>query len=336
MLQRILVPLDGSDRAERAMHVAARLARGSGSGCRILELRVVGLPPFRLAPYGEPAQIALAVIGVARDEANDYVKRLALRPEFKDVQIKTRVIEGHVSDEILDVARDEQCDMIVICTHGYSGLNRWRLGRVAAHVARHASAPVLVVPAHDDPGANRIADDHARLLITLDGSELAEAAIAPGLDVVRALAMPEHVTVHLLEVIDFFAAMMAETPHQDASSPSPAIGAEEQALRAARDYLETVAQRIHKEYPGVAVTTTAMLASDIADTIITVAEEGAGHDFIAMGTHGRGGLQRWALGSIAERVLHATHLPLILARSADAVTHDRQVAEAKADNALDR
>lgn len=333
MLQRILVPLDGSDRAERAMNVAVRLARGSGRG--ILALRVVGLPPFRLAPYGEPAQIMLAAIGVARDEADDYLKRLALRPEFKDIEIETRVIEGHASEEILDVARDETCDMIVICTHGYSGLNRWRLGRVATHVARHAPVPVLIVPAHDEPGANWGAGDAVRLLITLDGSELAEAAIAPGLDVVRALAAPEHVTVHLLEVVDFFSAMMAETPRQDASSPSPAIGVEEQALRAARDYLETVAQRVREEHTGVTVTPIAMLASDIADTIITVAEAGSGYDFIAMATHGRGGLQRWALGSITERVLHTTRLPLILARSADDIAHDRQVAEARADAELD-
>ena len=334
MLKRILVPLDGSDRAERAMSVAARLARGSGSS--ILALRVVGLPPFRLAPYGEPAQIALAVIGVARDEANAYVKHLALRPEFKDIPIETRVTEGHSSEEILDIARDEQCDMIVICTHGYSGLNRWRLGRVASHVARHAPVPVFVVPAHDERGSNRVAGEHARLLITLDGSDLAEAAIAPGLDIVRALAAPEHITVHLLEVVDFFVAMMADTTHQDASSPPPAIGAEEQALRAARDYLETVAQRIHKEYPDVAVSTTAMLASDVADTIITVAEEGSSYDFIAMATHGRGGLQRWALGSIAERVLHETHLPLIIARSSDAIAHDLQAAEAEAEAELHR
>jgi nucleotide-binding universal stress UspA family protein len=77
-----------------------------------------------------------------------------------------------------------------------------------------------------------------------------------------------------------------------------------------------------------------MLASDVADTIITVAEEGSSYDFIAMATHGRGGLQRWALGSIAERVLHETHLPLIIARSSDAIAHDLQAAEAEAEAEL--
>jgi nucleotide-binding universal stress UspA family protein len=315
MLKRILVPLDGSARAERAMNVAARLARGSG--CSVLALRVVGLPLFRLARYGEPAQIALAVIDVAREEADEYVRKLALRPEFEDFKIETRVVEGHVSEEILDIAHAEQCDMIVICTHGYSGLNRWRLGRVAAHVARHAPAPVLIVPTHYESGSNRLAGDHVRLLITLDGSAQAEAAIAPGLDIVRALAAPEHITVHLLEVVDFFATVMADTTHQDASSS--VVGAEEQALQAARAYLETVAQRIHEEHPGVNVITTAVLASDVADAIINMAEDSLGYDFIAMATHGRGGLQRWALGSITERVLHTTHLPLIIARSPDAV-----------------
>lgn len=333
MLQRILVPLDGSDRAERAMNVAARLARGSG--CSVLALRVVGLPPFRLARYGEPAQIALAVIAVAREEADTYVKHLALRPEFKDIAVETRVIEGHVSEDILDVARDEQCDMIVLCTHGYSGLNRWRLGRVATQVARHAPVPVLIVPTHDEAAPSRGASDPVRLLITLDGSEVAEAAIAPGLDVVRALAAPEHITVHLLEVVDFLATMMADTTREDTPTSS-AIGAEEQALQAARDYLETVAQRIQEEHPGVTITTTALLSSDVADTIINVAKEGLRHDFVAMATHGRGGPRRWALGSITERVLHTTHLPLIIARSPGAVEHDRQAAETRAEAELHR
>ena len=71
MLQRILVPLDGSERAERGLTMAARLARGSG-GARIIA-RIVNTPPFPLAPYGEPAQIALALIDTAREEADDLL-----------------------------------------------------------------------------------------------------------------------------------------------------------------------------------------------------------------------------------------------------------------------
>jgi nucleotide-binding universal stress UspA family protein len=335
VLKRILVPLDGSERAERGLALAARLARGAGGG--LLLVRIVSVPPMRFAPYGEPAQIALALIAQARDNANNYLKNVAKRLPLRGFSVETRTVEGHVTADILDIARDEKCGMIVICTHGSSGFNRWRLGRVAAQVARHAPVPVLIVPARDaqPSGAEAIGDRDTRILIALDGSELAEAAITPALDVVRALATPERITVHLLEVVDFFAAVMADATRQDTPS-TPAIGVEEQALLAARDYLEMVAQRIRGEHPGITVLSTPMLASDVAETIIMVAEGVPRYDVIAMATHGRGGPQRWAMGSITERVLHATHLPLIIARSADAIEHDRQVAAAKAEAELHR
>ena len=318
MLQRILVPLDGSERAERGLAMAARLARGSGGA--LIIARIVNTPPFPLAPYGEPAQIALALIDTAREEADEYLKRVTARPELAGIAIETRAIEGHVTAGILDIARDEQCDLIVICTHGYSGINRWRLGRVAAQVARHAPTPVLVVPAHDKSDKRDkseqagSSDEGVRLLITLDGSGLAESALEPALALASALAAPERITAHLLHVVDFFTVMMNdELPEKQPDVTG--IGAEEQALEAARTYLEAQGERIQREHPGVTVTTNARLASDVATTIHDVAEGNPAYDYIAMTTHGRGGLQRWAMGSIAERVLHMSKLPLLMVRA---------------------
>ncbi len=318
MLQRILVPLDGSERAERGLAMAARLARGSGGA--LIIARIVNTPPFPLAPYGEPAQIALALIDTAREEADEYLKRVIARPELAGIAVETRAIEGHVTAGILDIARDEQCDLIVICTHGYSGINRWRLGRVAAQVARHAPTPVLVVPAHDKSdkrdksGRAGSSDEGVRLLITLDGSGLAESALEPALALASALAAPERITAHLLHVVDFFTVMMNdELPEKQPDVTG--VGAEEQALEAARTYLAAQAERIQQEHPGVTVTTNARLASDVATTIHDVAEGNPAYDYIAMSTHGRGGLQRWAMGSIAERVLHMTKLPLLMVRA---------------------
>lgn len=325
MLKRILVPLDGSERAERGLALAARLARGAGA--ELLLARIVSLPPVPLAPYGEPAQIALALIAQATHDADGYLKDVAQRPLLQGIPVQTRTIEGHVTTDILNTARDERCDLIVVTTHGYSGFNRWRLGRVAAQVARHAPVPVLIAPARDGQLAIGEAATNIRILVALDGSELAEAALAPALDVARSLAATEHITVHLLEVVEFFAVMMADTT-REASLSMPAIGAEEQALQAARDYLATVAQRIRQELPGATVTAAALLGADVATTISEIAEGEPRFDIIAMATHGRGGLQRWALGSITERVLHATHLPLIIARSPGAIAHDEQVTEA--------
>jgi nucleotide-binding universal stress UspA family protein len=324
MLKRILVPLDGSERAERGLTVAARIARGSGS--ELLLVRIVSIPYIRFAPYGEPAQIALAMIATANEEATEYVKKVRESPVVAGLTVQTRAVEGHVTADILDIARDEQCDLIVICSHGYSGFNRWRLGRVAGHIARHSPVPVLIVPARNELPPLSSPDSAIRILVTLDGSELAEAAIVPALDLVRALATPEHITVHLLEVVDFFAAMMADADRDKTANPGE-IGAEEQALEAARTYLNTVSQRIQQENPGVTVTSAVTIASDVAKTICDVAEGQTPYDFVAMATHGRGGLQRWAVGSITERVLHSSQLPLLIARSPVAVEHDRQEME---------
>lgn len=329
MLKRIMVPLDGSERAERGLALSARLARGSGA--ELLLVRIVSMPPMRLAPYGEPAQIALALIAEARQDAEDYLREVAQRPFLDGIAVRTLAIEGHVTADLLTTARDEQCDLIVMCTHGYSGFNRWRLGRVAAQVARHSPVPVLIVPARNDQ-APTLEDGVARVLVTLDGSALAEAALAPALDVAQSLVEPQRITIHLLEVVEFFSVMMADTNREEALS-SPAIGAEEQALQDARAYLEGVSRGIRQENPGVTVTSEAVLAADIAATITDITEAEQGFDIIAMATHGRGGLQRWTVGSITERVLHTTHLPLIIARSRAAIADERQGAEEVADAA---
>lgn len=333
MVKRILVPLDGSARAERGLAVAARLARGAGS--ELLLVRIVSTPPVRFAPYGEPAQIALAVIANAREEASAYLARVAKSPVVEGLAVETRVVEGHVTSDILDLARDESCDLIVICTHGYTGFNQWRLGRVAAQVARHALVPVLIVPARDGQQATTTVNGGLRVLVTLDGSELAEAAITPALDVAQSLAAPERVTVHLLEVVDFFTAMMADANHEQAPVPND-VGPEEQALQLARGYLATIVERIQREHPDITLTSKAILATDAAKVICEVAKGDPSYDFVAMATHGRGGLQRWALGSITERVLHAIHLPLLIARSPVAIEHDREVADTRAEAEMHR
>lgn len=337
MLKKILVPLDGSERAERGLAMAARIARGSGGS--LLLARIVSVPPIRFAPYGEPAQIALALIANARDEAEEYLKKVSASTLVAGISVESRTIEGHVSADILDTARNEQCDLIVICTHGHTGFQRWRLGRVADQVARHAPTPVLVVPARDAQSTPASADTGIRMLVTLDGSELAEAAMQPALDLAAALAAPEHTAIHLLEVVDFFAAMMADadrTPGASSNVNGPEIGAEERALEVARAYLGEMAQRIHREHPNISVTFAGVLSGDIAKAIGEIAEGQPPYDIIAMATHGRGGLQRWTMGSITERVLHTTHLPLLIARSPVAVAHDQQVADSAADAELHR
>lgn len=325
MLKRIMVPLDGSERAERGLAMAARLARATGS--ELLLVRVVSIPPIRFVPYGEPAQIALALIANAREAADEYLKRIEKSPLVEGITVEARAIEGHVTGDLLEAARIEHCDLIVLTTHGYSGFNHMRLGRVAQHVARHSVVPVLVLPVRDDSPAHPGSTDDIRMLVTLDGSSLAEAAVAPALELGQALAAPERISVHLLQVVDFFTAMMSDA-ERGQNAPPPEIGAEERALELARLYLTEYAERIRRENPHMKVTSSAVLAGDAAKMICDIAGTPPGYDFVAMATHGRGGLQRWAMGSTTERVLHAIHLPLLIVRSPVDIEHDLAASEA--------
>ncbi|HEX9067190.1 MAG TPA: universal stress protein [Ktedonobacterales bacterium] len=325
MWKRILVPLDGSKQAELGLAMAARLARKAGS--ELLLLRIISVPPFPFAPYGEPAQITLALIEAARDEAESYLRNVSESMLVKGITVRIMTLEGHVSSDILDTARTEECDLIMLTAHGYGGLGRWRLGRVAEQVVRHSLTPVLIVPAHAAVAIGVEAEAAPiRVLAPLDGSELAEAATQPAVNLALALTAPERITIHLVQIVDPITAVIADA--SEGPLPQPEIGPEERALDLARSYLGGVASNIQRENPTMTVTFEAVIAQDVAAAICEIAEEEPHADVLAMATHGRGGMARWAMGSISERVLHTTHVPLLVVRSPGAITADRLAVEA--------
>ncbi len=124
----------------------------------------------------------------ARNDALVYLETIRKSNEQPDLHIQTRLIEGDVAGAIVDTALSEQVDLIVMSTHGYSGLTRWVLGSVTEKVLRSAPCPVLAVRAARHP---------QKVLITLDGSPLSDRAIEPGLAVAQSL----NAAVTLLRVV---------------------------------------------------------------------------------------------------------------------------------------
>jgi nucleotide-binding universal stress UspA family protein len=320
MYTRILVPLDGSRRAERAIPVAARIARASGG--TIILVRAVnvasGIWPS-LAGYATDVPSALDAGQAAADE---YLAAIKQASELAGIPTETRTVSGPVSEAILAVADSSQADLMVLCSHGYTGMTRWALGSVAEKVARYAQIPVLVlreagpVPAGLHPDATR----PLRALVALDGSVLAKAALEPAASLIAALAAPAQGTLHLVRVVK------PVIPDREEKDPEE----QEHFLYKAKRYLGATVEQMRAGLvaPALAqlnlpVTWSVTIDTDVAAGIVRVAENGedaAGAgvfgrcDVIAMATHGRGGMQRWAMGSITERVLHATRLPLLIVR----------------------
>ena len=142
MFQRILVPMDGSTRAEQALPAAARLAHASSG--TIVFLRVVNLPNQFVSYVALEPMATQAVIDTQLEEAKNYLDHLARSNDLINVHAETEVMVGQPAVNILSVVDTRSIDLVVMCSHGYTGMTRWVLGSVAEKVAHHCSVPVLL------------------------------------------------------------------------------------------------------------------------------------------------------------------------------------------------
>lgn len=312
MFSKILVPLDGSERAERALPVAGQLARASHGA--VILLRVVN------DIADSSALLATAPLPHAdyldRDEreARQYLNEVSLSEALRDTRVETRIEFGITAEVILDSAAAWKADAIVLCSHGRTGLSRWALGSVAQQIVRRSTVPTVLL--RERGGLPLEGKEEAgstfRMLIPLDGSELAEAALEPAIAFGALMTAPDAFEAQLVRVLPFI-----RTLDHDALR--------EQAALEANAYLDRIAKRITAYSDGarMRVTTAIVYDLDAAAALARVAETGLGVvgtaavdgcDMIAMATHGRTGLALLAMGSVTDRTLSATVLPALIVR----------------------
>jgi nucleotide-binding universal stress UspA family protein len=334
MFARILVPLDGSERAERALAVAGRLARAS-HGLVIL-LRVVNDIPDTSALLATAPLPHADYLDRDEREARQYLDAVVSAAPLRGVRVETRVEFGISAEIILDSASAFHADAIVLCSHGRTGLTRWALGSVAQQIVRRATIPTVLLRERGGlPGPAAVEREKEgvrlfRMLIPLDGSELAEAALEPAISFGALMMAPDDFEIHLVRILPFI-----RTQEYDALR--------EQAALEASAYLERIAKRIGASPDGAHahVTTGIVYDLDVAAALSRIAEASPGVvgtavvdgcDMIAMATHGRTGLARLAMGSVTDRALSATTLPAlivrpqIIRRSEDDVVREREEA----------
>ena len=216
MFQRILVPLDGSPRAERAIPIAARLARASGGS--VVLVRVVN----EAAEYWSLVIVSssmLAETSVDGDfaEAERYLAELTVSPDLKALSTETVVLSGRAAPSILSAASSSHAGVIVMCSHGYTGMKRWALGSVAEKVAHAALIPVLLLREGGSMPIGAHVDDTRplRILVPLDGSVLAKTALVPAAYLVAALATPGEGAMHVMHVAQPLPTTNEEEQHQE-------------------------------------------------------------------------------------------------------------------------
>lgn len=319
IFQRIMIPADGSLRAEQAIPVAARLARASGGTLIFIDVAEEIAPVSGV--FAVPAQTPQEVFDRQGEEMRTYLTALTQREDVAGLTTETDVPTGMTAETLLAAVSTHRADLIVMTSHGRTGFQRRALGSVAEKIARHAPVPVLIlrepIPAALTASGSEPFTHPLRVLVPLDGSPLAETALIPALHVLEALAPPAERVLHLTRVVSSVTLGGRSLPGELA---------ENEDWREAQDYLSATAERLRTGEAGslhVQVTWSMTAHIDEAFGIVEVAETGTklegtslpgGCDLIVMATHGHHGLQRWALGSVVEHVLHGTRLPLLLVR----------------------
>lgn len=296
MFDKVLVPLDGSELAERALSPALDIARERDAEILLLSVPTYhyDVPPL---PTGYGPVTSGRIVDLSHDDASAYLANLRRQARCRDCRIQTVVAEGDVAGCIVDTAAAEQVDLIVMTTHGYSGFTRWMLGSITERVLRGAPCPVLVI---------REAISFCKALIPLDGSSLAEEALEPGLELARILSC--QVTLLLADQGEDLG------PVEQGLLQMASAGACQELVEQAENrliyYLECLAQK-HRS-PDFALETVVTRARP-AEAILAYAEAEE-IDLIIMATHGRTGVRRWVFGSVTEKILRQAGRAMFIVR----------------------
>jgi len=333
MFNRIIVPLDGSKRAEQVIAVAARIAQASKGS--IILLRVVTVP-FEIGSQVVPLSgFSSTTLENDINIATHYLAAIARRDELDGIGLKMKVLTGSAAQKIQDVVEDEHADLIVMCSHGDTGIKRFMLGSVAQKVARHSTVPVFVLHQNGSVPVSSY-PDHLRPLravmavVALDGSALAEDALMPAASLVMALAAPARGSLQLTRVVKLPIKVRGSGEQVKHNYPeSMEMHATDEAIRDAKTYLGTLVNHLLNgslKDADITLTWSVAIGHDVAETLVKVAETGedveganvfGGCDLMVLATHGRGGPERWMQGSVTEHILGATRLPMLIVRPKD-------------------
>jgi len=316
MYRKILVPLDGSSFAEHALPPALALARRCAAS-----IHLVSISTPLTAAYLEGVFVGSADLEAeAVAQRHGYLEATTAKlRERIDVPITCEAICGDVSATLCDLGATGEYDLVVMATHGRGPLGRFCLGSVSDEMIRHATLPLLLVRASDGPVNLQEEPNLGRVVVPLDGTELAEQIVEPA--VALAALMPN-------AEIDLVRSIRPVLP-VDVASEGVEIGTEaEHLLRdigtmqdelesEAKAYLRGVARKL--EARGLRVHTHVLVEERPEDAILSEAkEEHAG--VIALETHGRGGISRMLHGSVTDKVIRGASVPILVHRPVAALS----------------
>ncbi|HCS49618.1 MAG TPA: hypothetical protein DIW61_15760 [Candidatus Aminicenantes bacterium] len=285
MLEKIVIPLDGAKLSEAALDQGGELALAFGS-----ELHLLGV-------CGGPEEKYCGLMRGYLDKKAEDVRRDFLG---KDLSLKVVVLSGEAAGQVIDYARRERMDLLVIVSHGHSGIMPWTMGGTANKIIHEAPVPVLLLRAAAAK-KRRPGSIFAKLLLPLDGSAAGETALPYVLEIAAKLKSK----VTLLSVVE-------SGQHVHTIGGLDYIRFPEQQVQKMRQDLSAYLDGAVKKFRDRGIEARAELTTGHAAEEIIKRAKAAGARLVAMSSHGKSGLRQWVLGSVSNKVLHAgkTHLLL--------------------------
>lgn len=291
----ILVPLDGSNVAEQALPVAASLARRSGAR---LHLATVFQPVAVLLASGDEA-IGDSELEL-RHELTEYLEAKAdAMGTTHGLEVSHALLDGSPAQVLADHARVKHASLVVMTTHGHSGINRLWLGSVADRLLRRVKVPVLLLP----PKVGILQTEFRHTLVALDGLREGERVLDPAIEL-GSLYPDSHFT--LVQVVEPPVALITRMAMHPAKMRPPCREVQENR---ARSYLERLATRMRTR--GLRVATQEISARGVGEQILGLGRA-ISADLVVVGTHGARGVERMLLGSVADKVIRGASQPVLV------------------------
>jgi nucleotide-binding universal stress UspA family protein len=286
MFDRILFPTDGGDGAEAAFDHVLDLAADHGATVHVLNVADT--------THDSVTRVGRDVVDVLEREGEEVVEAAADRAADRDVETVTAVLQGGVAETVVTYADEREMDVIAMPTRGRTGLDRLLLGSTTERIVRRSTVPVLSLRPDDEPARY----PYRNVLVPTDGSDLAGEA----LDRAVGLASRSGATLHLLSVVDT-GGVGADAP---SGTDAPVSAAEETVAEAAAVAEAAGVETV--EHAEVGSSAARGIQSYLADSDV---------DLVIMGTRGRTGVERYLLGSVAERTVRAAPVPVVTVPDGD-------------------
>lgn len=280
--RKILVAFDGSESSKNALLQAFRLA--NAEECWITVVAVI--PPYE----GEMELVGVKDIRAAlRKPCDDALAEAERIAKTEKMLIKTVCEEGEIYERVVDLADSENCDVIVMGRRGMSRLKRALVGSVTARVIGHTKKDVLVVP-------GETAIEWKNILLATDGSKYSGIAADKAIDFAKSYGG----ILKVISVVDVPAEFYAESP---------------KAVEDLTEKAKTFVAKVKKKAEANDIDTTTYIGEGEADEVITDLAMKENVNAIVIGSHGRTGLKRLLMGSVAERVLGYAPCPVLVVKS---------------------